>query len=49
MKQIAALAREDYAAAIKTGVVCRLLGSVRDGNENRVVEEYESTRSPKKL
>ena len=33
--------REDYAAAMEAGVVCRRLRSVRDGNENRVVEEYE--------
>jgi phage terminase small subunit len=39
----AALAREDYAAAMKTGVVCRRLKSVReeDGKSWRLVTEYE--------
>jgi phage terminase small subunit len=37
----AALAREDYTAAMKTGVVCRRLKSVReeDGKSWRLVEE----------
>jgi hypothetical protein len=35
------LAREDYAAAMKTGVVLRKLRSVRDGKETPVVTEYE--------
>jgi hypothetical protein len=37
----AALAREDYPAAIKTGVVSRKLRSVRDGKVTRLVTEYE--------
>ena len=35
------MAREYYAAAMKTGVVLRKLRSVRDGKETRVVTEYE--------
>jgi len=38
---VEARAREDYDAMMKTGVVCRKLRSVKDGNAVRVVEEYE--------
>ena len=38
---IDARSREDYAAMMKTGVVCRKLRSVKDGNAVRVIEEYE--------
>jgi phage terminase small subunit len=37
----AALAREDYAAAMKTGVVCRKLRTVGGAKNARVAEEYE--------